>query len=160
MRTVYHQHQVSEQHESIHIVISISMGGWSIHFMAPIDLIDISTISWVFHCGLITKVQSVDNTIGECLSALPSGWTTRIDTNSRLYINGWLEYVFHWLMDLLVTAILSLVTHFRLESVAWPVWMPFRSVYHHPKFPEQQESTHIFVIIIFVFWRMNFMAPM
>ena len=49
LRSVYYHPQVSEQHESIHIVVFVSMGGWMMHFIAPMERIDITIIAWVFH---------------------------------------------------------------------------------------------------------------
>ena len=72
LKSVYHHPQVSEQNESISIVASISMGGWSMHFIAPMDFLDISTIALFTHFGLKYEALPVDDAIEECLSEPPS----------------------------------------------------------------------------------------
>ena len=47
LRHIYHHIQLSYQHESIQVVVSIPMVGWSIHFIAQMDLIEIPTIALV-----------------------------------------------------------------------------------------------------------------
>ena len=48
------------------------MGGWSMHFIAPMDFLDISTIALFTHFGLKYEARPVDNAIEECLSEPPS----------------------------------------------------------------------------------------
>ena len=88
LRSVYHHLQVSWQHESIQIAISISTGGWRMHFITTMDLIDINKIALVNHFGLTSDVQTVDNAIEECLTPLSSVWTTCVHPHYHIHIHG------------------------------------------------------------------------
>ena len=55
LRSVYHHPKVSEQHISIHIVITKSLDGWSTHFIAVMEIIEITKILFVTHFGLKSK---------------------------------------------------------------------------------------------------------
>ena len=43
------------------------MGGWIMSLIAPMDLIDITTIAWVTHFRSKSDSQPVDNDIEKCL---------------------------------------------------------------------------------------------
>ena len=95
LSSVYHHPQVSRQDISIHIVISISMAGLSIHFIAPMDLIVVTTISGLTNFRPKCNARPVNNSIEDCLSPPPSVWKTWIHPHIHLHIHWWLEYVFH-----------------------------------------------------------------
>ena len=63
LRSVYHHTHLSEQHESMHIVVSITMGDKIMYFNAPMNLIDIATIVFVTHFRLTSEARPVDNSI-------------------------------------------------------------------------------------------------
>ena len=63
MSSVYHHFDVTGQHEYINIVVSISIDGWSMHLVAPMDLIDIATKDLVTHFRLKFEARRLNNAI-------------------------------------------------------------------------------------------------